>query len=273
MPFPTVIDDDGTGTTGTVLDKAFFDAYNAEIAARDNSRQGVYNGAGGTQDVPLPAAAQIRILNLIPTSALTIRGFTGAATQGDLLIVRNASAYVISLQHNTSPGGGVVGLFHVATSAPTPLGVGGAATYFYDGSLWVLIAHEQGAWITAPFNAANFSASGSMTWTVEAGDITALAYRLSGRMLTLAVQLQTTTVGGTASNALGIAAAAYGGFVATKAVSNPMLLNDAVAGWGFGYLNTGAGGTSLSCLRIPGNNWNVGSNLTYIHGQITFEVN
>jgi hypothetical protein len=60
------------------------------------------------------------------------------------------------------------------------------------------------AWVDVPFNAANFGAAPSMTWTVEAADVLQNRYSLVGKTLTWSVYLFTTTLAGTASNQLRI---------------------------------------------------------------------
>ena len=91
------------------------------------------------------------------------------------------------------------------TSGPTPIAVGGYITYVYDGPFWMMVAHEQGPWILLPFNAADWTASGAMVWTVLAGNVTDQSYRLSGNTIIYSVNVSSTTVGGTADIELRIA--------------------------------------------------------------------
>jgi hypothetical protein len=54
-----------------------------------------------------------------------------------------------------------------------------------------------GTRVDVPFNATNFAATGAMTWTLTAPDQATYSYVLNGKILTVFVQLNTTTVGGT----------------------------------------------------------------------------
>lgn len=62
-----------------------------------------------------------------------------------------------------------------------------------------------GEWIPIPFNAGNFTASGSMTWTVAATNVTALKYMLVGKTCFVLFNLVQTSVGGTMSTGLRLA--------------------------------------------------------------------
>lgn len=52
------------------------------------------------------------------------------------------------------------------------------------------------------FSAARFTASGSMTWTVQAGDVVGEWYSLNGTEFLWTLMLSTTTIGGTLSTTL-----------------------------------------------------------------------
>jgi hypothetical protein len=55
--------------------------------------------------------------------------------------------------------------------------------------------------IPIPYNAADFSASAAMTWTVDAIDVVTFSYLLEGKKLTLWWRLTNTTVGGVVAGA------------------------------------------------------------------------
>lgn len=71
---------------------------------------------------------------------------------------------------------------------------------YIDDSIAVIV----GPWTDVPYNAGNFGASGSMTWTVDAGDVLMNRYLRLGKTVIWSVYLFTTTIGGTASNQLRI---------------------------------------------------------------------
>jgi hypothetical protein len=124
-------------------------------------------------------------------------------------------------------------------------------------------------WITPTFAAGNFTANGSMTWTVESGDVTTYAYRIDGKMMTVLVTIATTTVGGTPNTQLRIAVPA--GRTSAKRVINPcFLLDNNVRATG--YLDVGAGATFITVNRTDTSNFTASTNLTYVYGEITFEI-
>jgi len=55
--------------------------------------------------------------------------------------------------------------------------------------------------VDVPFNATNFAATAAMTWTLTAPDQATYSYVLNGKLLTVFVQLNTTTVGGVVAGA------------------------------------------------------------------------
>src|SRR3990167_787127 len=80
-----------------------------------------------------------------------------------------------------------------------------------DGSLI-----SAATWTTPTFSAGDFTASGSMTWTVDAGDVVTYAYTIINKVMTVLFYIDPTTVGGTPSTSLQIAIPANK--TATKAV-------------------------------------------------------
>jgi hypothetical protein len=54
-----------------------------------------------------------------------------------------------------------------------------------------------GEWIDIPYNAANFTASGAMTWTVTSGGQYSFKYALVGKIVVLYFDIGASTVGGT----------------------------------------------------------------------------
>jgi hypothetical protein len=68
-----------------------------------------------------------------------------------------------------------------------------------------------GEWLAVPFTPANFTASGTMTWTVAAADCLNFTYMLIGKTLWINIYINTSTIGGVAAQDLRIAIP--GGFV------------------------------------------------------------
>jgi hypothetical protein len=271
-----IIDDSGTGMDGTVLNNA----WKQELYNQIDAMGGVTNSppvttTGPITSLPLPAGGGDQVIYMTNASLTTIQGITpGIANQRATLVA--AGTGQVNLAHLSGAAGSVaMRLFNFANSAPTPLASGGVATYVYDatvGGLWRMVDHEQGAWITPAYSAANFSAVGAMTWTVDAGDVVTLRYRLSGRTMQVSFQLNTTSVGGTLSNALYLLSGAWGGFSAAAQVSNRLAYvtdNGAVV-QAFARLN---GATVCQLHKGDIANWVASTNLTTLDGSITFDVN
>jgi hypothetical protein len=145
-----IIDDDGSGRTGTVLDNAWkqelynqIDGYVGGGGAIADNAERIGVPTTGNATIALGAGKSIHILDCTNAALLTILGTTGGTQKtGDRLIIRGQGAGAVQLAHNG--GGANQGLFNFITSAPTPVSSQGAAEYVYDGG-WALVAHDQGA--------------------------------------------------------------------------------------------------------------------------------
>jgi hypothetical protein len=139
-----------------------------------------------------------------------------------------------------------------------------------DAALVAMVTASGGdAWITPTFAAGNFTGNGSMTWTVEAGDVATFAYRINGKTMTVAFVLDTTTIGGTANFILFITIPA--GKVAAKTMSNPVwILNNGT--YEIGRVSVAASGTSLNILRPNVANFALSTNNNSVYGFIAFEI-
>lgn len=131
-------------------------------------------------------------------------------------------------------------------------------------------AAKIGEWTDVAYNAANFTASGTMTWTVVAGNHVAYAYSLVGKTLTVIFNFQNTNVGGAADISLIIPIP--GGLVSELQVLNSIRIRNA-ATYLTGYAVVVAGGTQILFRRIDNTTWTLtAGGDTDVTGQITFEV-
>ena len=91
-------------------------------------------------------------------------------------------------------------------------------------------------------------------------------------MMTVLFAIDTTTVGGTLSNQLKIAIPASK--TATKTVYNALavLLDNNVIDTG-AICSVAASGTTINLARSDSGNFTASTDLTYVRGQITFEIN
>jgi hypothetical protein len=153
-------------------------------------------------------------------------------------------------------------LYNAVTSAPTPIGPGGWATYVYNGGAWVLTDHCQGAALSAPYLAANYVAIGAgATWNVSAGQALIL-YELCGRVLTVFGNIEGSTVSGAGAGNLQILTAAWGGFVPQSGVSGTYSgsLPGGLFETGAAHVNNLGGGLDrIVFMRAGAGTWPVGS--------------
>lgn len=247
-------------------------AHGAGLATRDNilAVTTIVPGTGGGIIQFTTLSGTVNDLALIPgcsilscrnSSPLTITGLS-AGVSGQRLTIWSAPS-TVALAHLNSGSLAPNRLMNWVSSAPTMLAsgpsfAGGAATYVYDDALgrWSLVAHEQGAWIVPPFNAADFTASGG-TWTVASNNVLN-SYRLSGRTLMLRIYISGTTITGspgsltiTIPNGYTLASGAFDPFTPARVVdSGPFMGMVAVQG----------GPTLLSVLTgVAGSGWTAGS--------------
>lgn len=126
------------------------------------------------------------------------------------------------------------------------------------------------AWTTPAFNAGDFTANGSMTWTVEAGDVVTYAYTMLGpHLMLLSFNIQLTTIGGTVNNNLRIKVP-NGKTLTNQALIVILIRDNGIQqnGWCLGV----AGGTYVSIARTDAANWTAVTNTANVYGQIFLEV-
>lgn len=158
-------------------------------------------------------------------------------------------------------------------ASATPLGNAataavGTSTRFARGDH----VHPTSSWAGPPvFSAGDYTASGSMTWTVVSGNITNLRYFVYGKKMTIEIDINGTTVGGTLNNSLQIKIP--GGFLNAFRQYNPaaFLVDNSVRV--AGYFDTGVtGGNVILVRRLDLANWSASAGQTSFSGQITFEI-
>jgi Collagen triple helix repeat (20 copies) len=132
------------------------------------------------------------------TADCTIAGMVGGV-KGDVVTFRNSTApqSILFFAFNAAAAAAGTRFLPLVTSGLTPIAQGGVISFFFDGTFWILLSHEQGPWITLPYNAANFTGSGAMTWTVPAISVTDQSYKLAGNTITYSLNVSGTTIGGT----------------------------------------------------------------------------
>lgn len=225
--------------------------------------------ATGAQNNWAPGLDGNTIVTWHGASDLALTGIAGGVV-GQVFVLKNTGTKIATGAHNSGSSSAGNKLFNLVTSAPTPVAANGYIAYQHDGTQWQLIGHEQGAWITPTFDAANFTGAGAMTVTVTAGDVTTYAYRLVGRTLLLAWYVDTITIGGTPSNDIHVAI--LGGFTSTKYIVNASVyLSDNGTKIG-GFATANGSQTILSVQRLDLAVFAASANNTSMYGSLMFEV-
>jgi hypothetical protein len=210
---------------------------------------------------------------------IALTGLAGGSA-GQLVTIKNiTAAKLMTFAHASASSSAANRFTNCATSAATPVFTGGWITYQHDGTNWKLVGHEQGAWIVVPYTAGDFTGSGSMTWTVDSGDLATFRYRLDGCTLITDWAIDSSSVGGTPSTVLQIKLP--GGFIPQGASGSGqytagMMYRDNGGAYKFAaaYITAGGGANKIS-LYTEGfgtANWTASTNLTGTYGQIACEV-
>ncbi len=134
----------------------------------------------------------------------------------------------------------------------------------------VVYGNNPDGWISQTFSAGDYTANGGGTWTLTSGDQGTLAYIIQGKMMTVAVNLVTTSVNA-AGNTLNLAIP--GGRIATKAMQW-MLATVIDAGIRTtGWAEVAVSGTVIQFHRSDVASWSNATDTTYVQGVGSFEIN
>jgi hypothetical protein len=173
----TWVDDDGTGTTGTIINNAELQKIYNNIDAFGNPPQVITSTITGTVHDWNPGLTnRSAVISWQGASDLLVTGLV-AHHEGQIVTIVNHGSGTITFANNNAGSAVANRLQNYATSAPTPIASLGNVTYVWILGLWRLLDHEQGAWINEPYNAANYA------WTVTAGQVRSAKYRVSGKTL------------------------------------------------------------------------------------------
>jgi hypothetical protein len=230
-----MIDDDGSGTTGTVLNNAWKQELYDQIDAITGS---IVNApAGGTtlNDLVVGNSGH-EVVRLSQFTQLTGVKQAAGNKVGNFLTVYNIGSQAISVWHEyagSTPANRFTNFIPEASNLQ--MAARGSATYIYDSTLrWVMIDFKQGGWISVPYNAANFVPN-SGTWVVESGDVQDQRYVVDAehRIIDLSVSVLTSTITGAPSSL------SVGGFPLglAQSVNLPGVSSLAVGGWGLVMVN------------------------------------
>lgn len=189
---------------------------------------------------------------------------------GQLVMIKNVTTTKIATFPHLSGSSSAANQFtNHATVGLTPIAAGGFITYQHNGTNWKIIGHEQGAWITPTYAAGTYVPDAG-TWTVDSGDVIAHKSRLSGRSLTFAVRIDTSSV---ASSPFDLRTTLPFGLKAAATTQDDALVFDNVAtSTDVGVAAVISGNTYVSTFLKTFGAWATSTNLTYIRFTLTFEV-
>lgn len=227
----------------------------------------------GTQTaLAIPAGRGDLVIFANNASTLTLQGIT-AAQNGQSLTIVSIGAGNVAIAHQNTSASAANRVVNQVTGTITLAAGKGSVTMVYDStsSRWRVMNHDQGAWITPSYSAGDFSANGSMTWGVDAADISTYAYMITGRVMTVIWYIGASDVGGTASTALLLKIP--NGLTAGKTVMNPFIYSDAAGSNTVGFAQVTSGSINIELWRLNAAVWTLTSgDNTAVYGQTTFEV-
>lgn len=186
---------------------------------------------------------------------------TAAPTAGDrvLIICLGTTAKVTNQDAGSTAANRII----TPSAAGQILGVNGMMLLTYDDTTdrWREALIDPGNPITVAHSAGDYTGSGSLTWTVEAGDLTAYTYRQLGRTLEVSITVSTSTLGGTTSAG---ARAALPGFTLETGTrfSICYLFNNGANA--VGYVAQLSSVTYMEFRRLDGANLTLETNVFYV---------
>lgn len=134
-----------------------------------------------------------------------------------------------------------------------------------DAGLW------QGfTWEAVPYSSGNFTGNGSMTWTVDSGDVALNRYVVMGKTMVWSVALVTTTIGGTPNTTLNIAIP--GGYTAVSTGNHARVARCANNGSLVEASVLVGSSSAISIVLNTFGNWAAGTNNNEFSFQLIFEI-
>lgn len=126
-------------------------------------------------------------------------------------------------------------------------------------------------WVTVPYNALDFTAGGSQTWTVEEADLISFKYCVAGKVMHVVFSVTASSVGGTPHAELVIAIP--GGFTATGEPSyTAIYTRDAAGGPGIGMIIMGTSTIRIFHTLVGGDVWTATTDTTRARGGVWFQI-
>lgn len=229
----------------------------------------------GTANDFAPGLSGTTLVRLNNATDLTITGFA-SGVDGQRITLVSIGAGNVFFTPQAAGSTAVNRLINNVTIGDTPLAASaGSAEYEYDGTTtrWRLVNHIQGKPLAVAFAAGLFTASGSMTWTVAAGDYVTNSYYLTGNILYWTGRVNSTTVGGTPAAALRWTLPNSWAFSAAANASAQCLYRDNGGTTTAGYMTNSDGDTFISIFRdLVATAWSAATDTTVVTFGSVFTV-
>ena len=145
-----------------------------------------------------------------------------------------------------------------------PGDVSGLVTDAFYGGVWNPVRDH-------PFSAGEFTASGSMTWTVDSGDVATFKYQINGRVMTVWLTISTSTTGGTADTTLSLVIP-YSKTAAATVVGFCHLNDPASGGHQTGKIYSVSGDTHLYVKKTAEGNFGLDTNALSVQAVFSFPI-
>lgn len=215
------------------------------------------------------------VLRMNNATLATIRGLTnnGATpTDGQAVWIESVGAGQVDLANQDTNSTAANRLINNVTATLSLAAGSGRALIVYDGTTqrWRLLEHEQGAKIDVAFNAADYTGSGSITWTVASGDVVQNSFYIKGRRLTMEFEIGTSTVAGTGGILQIKVPNGYSG--AMKATNPCHYFENSTFGIGYTRMNPASSATNIQISKPDLANWAASTDATTVRGTITFDL-
>lgn len=226
----------------------------------------------GTQN-DFSLSAKQTTLRCNNATALTMTGFTisgNAPVAGDTVTIVNIGTSTVKVAHQNASSTAAYRAICPSTNGQI-IGAGGIMFCVYDDTTdrWRLACVDPGAWISQAYSSGDFTAAGSMTWTVDSGDDLMYRFQQHGTKILVEFDFESTSVGGTPDQSLRVVLP--GGFTAANQAT--ILYRAFNAGTEeLAQANTASGDTKLYFRRVTAANWSAATNSTYVLGTAFIEV-
>lgn len=250
----------GAGLAGQVLTSNGASADPTYQVIAPTATPQITSNTGAQNNFDLTArSTYLRCTGAAPVfSGFTVLGATPSDGDQVLIECQGTTARVTNQDTNSTITNRVV----CPSTNGQIIGANGRMLLVYDGTAgrWRESLLDCGAWIAVPYNAGDYTGSGSQTWTVDSGDLDTGLYKQQGTTLFVQYYLKSTSVGGTPAGFLQITLPA--GFTAGSNAFSMCFVQDAGGTSAAGLVRPVT--TILRVQKIDGSNWGASTNSTFI---------